>query len=236
MSRIQNTIVGSARKIINWVPADWLPGGKPDDLIERRVSLGSQMSRVDGENKVRGAAQFAAEVPMEGLLYAAFVYSTISRGRIVGFSLAEAKAAPGVALIMTHENAPRMAPPPPISITNPKAAGNSTLPVMQNAEVHWNGQIIAVVLAETQEQADAAAALVMPSYEAATARTDYEAAKAAASTPDSLMIEKNHLAIGDATKALADAAVSVDAIYRTPWQCVSACKTDPLIGVIGVQN
>lgn len=218
MSRIQNTIVGSARKIIGWVPADWLPGGKPDDLIERRVSLGSQMSRVDGENKVRGAARFAAETPMEGLLYAAFVHSTIARGRIVGFSLTKARTAPGVALIMTHENAPRMAPPPPISITNPKAAGNSTLPVMQNAEVHWNGQIIAVVLAETQEQADAAAALVVPNYETATARTDYDAAKAIVSTPDTLMIEKNHLAIGDATKGLASAAVSVDAIYRTPWQ------------------
>ena len=218
MSRIQNTIVGSARKIIGWVPADWLPGGKPDDLIERRVSLGSQMSRVDGEIKVRGAAQFAAEVPMEGLLYAAFVHSTIARGRIVSFSLTEAETSPGVALIMTHENAPKMAPPPPISITNPKAAGNSTLPVMQNAEVHWNGQIVAVVLAETQEQADAAAALVMPSYEAAAARTDYDTAKAVASTPDSLMIEKNRLAIGDAAKALSDATVSVDATYRTPWQ------------------
>jgi xanthine dehydrogenase YagR molybdenum-binding subunit len=110
-----------------------------------------------------------------------------------------------------------LAPPPPIAITNPKGAGNSTLPVMQNADVRWNGQIVAVVLAETQEQADAAASLVIVRYEPSSARTDFDAAKAHAHTPDSMMLEKNRLSVGDAGKALANAAVSIDAVYRTPW-------------------
>ena len=224
MSRLQNTIVGSARRVLGWVPAEWLPGGTPDGLIERRVSLGTQISRVDGADKVRGAARFAAEVRMEGLLYAAFVHSTIARGRISRFVLTNAETSPGVALVMTHENAPRMAPPPPIAFTNPKAAGNSTLPIMQDAEVRWNGQIVAVVLAETQEQADAAVTMVEVHYEPTTARTDFEAAKADAYRPDSLMIEKNHLLVGDAKKALAQSDVTVNEVYRTPWHWHNAIE------------
>ncbi|WP_374991404.1 xanthine dehydrogenase family protein molybdopterin-binding subunit [Bradyrhizobium sp. LHD-71] len=202
---------------MGYVPGNWLPGGTPDPLIERRVTLGTQQSRVDGPDKVRGAAHFAAEVPMEGLLYAACVHSTIPRGRITELDVAAAETAPGVALVMTHRNAPKMAVPPPIGLTNLKAAGNNILPVMQDAEIRWNGQTVAVVLAETQEQADLAASLIKVGYEAAVARTRFEKAKADARTPDSLMIEKNRLKKGDVAVALQAAARSVDAIYRTPW-------------------
>ena len=65
----------------------------------------------NGALKVRGAARFAAEVPMERLLYAATVHSTIARGRIASLGTTAAEAAPGVVLVMTHRNAPRMKAP-----------------------------------------------------------------------------------------------------------------------------
>ena len=119
---------------------------------------------------------------------------------------------------MTYRNAPKMALPPPIGLTNLKAAGNNILPVMQDGEIRWNGQVVAVVLAETQEQADHAASLIRPRFEAMPARTRFEEAKAHARTPNSLLIEKNRLKRGDAKAAFETAARSVDAVYRTPWQ------------------
>lgn len=216
MSKLQNAIVGGVRAALGYVPDGWLPGGTPDPLIDKRVALGTQQSRVDGPEKVRGAARFAAEVPMEGLLYAACVHSTIARGRIAGFDLAAAEAAPGVVLVMTHRNAPKMNMPPAIGMTNLKAAGNNILPVMQDPEIRWNGQTVAVVLAETQEQADHAASLVLVRYEAAVARTRFDEAKADARTPDSLMIERNRLKRGNVKAASQAAAGRIDAIYRTP--------------------
>ncbi len=139
MSKLQNAIVGGVRAAMGYVPGSWLPGGTPDPLIDKRVNLGTQQSRIDGPDKVKGAARFAAEVPMEGLLYAAFVHSTIARGRIAELDVAAAEAADGVALVMTHRNAPEMALPPPLGLTNLKAAGNNILPVMQDAGIRWNG-------------------------------------------------------------------------------------------------
>jgi xanthine dehydrogenase YagR molybdenum-binding subunit len=217
MSKLQNAIVGSVRTALGYVPSSWLPGATPDPLIDRRVTLGTQQSRVDGPDKVRGVARYAAEVQMERLLYAACVHSTIARGKISELDVATAEAALGVALVMTHRNAPKMALPPPIGLTNLKAAGNNILPVMQDPQIRWNGQAVAVVLAETQEQADHAASLVVVRYEGAAARTRFEQAKGYALTPDSLMIEKNRLKKGNVDAATQAAAGNVDAVYRTPW-------------------
>lgn len=218
MSKLQNALVSSVRAVLSQVPAGWLPGGTPDPLINKRVSLGTQQSRVDGPIKVRGAARFAAEVPMSGLHYASFVYSTIARGRIAVIDTAAAETAPGVRLVMTYRNAPKLAVVPPLGLPNLKAAGNNILPVMQNAEVRWNGQVVAVVVAQAQEQADHAATLVKIRYEIAPARTEFKKGKAHAHTPDSILIEKNRLLRGNPTKALAEADYRVDAVYRTPWQ------------------
>jgi xanthine dehydrogenase YagR molybdenum-binding subunit len=218
MSKLQNAIVGGVRTAMSYVPSNWLPGGTPDPLIEKRVNLGTQQSRIDGPEKVRGNARFAAEVKMDRLLYAACVHSTIARGRIIELDVTAAETAPGVALVMTHRNAPKLALPPPIGLTNLKAAGNNILPVMQDAEVRWNGQAVALVLGETQEQADHGASLIKVRYEATPARTRFDEAKADAHTPDSLLIERNRLKRGDAKAALETAPHQVDAVYRTPWQ------------------
>jgi len=128
-------------------PENWGPGSAPDPLAGRKRGLvGAQVSRIDGPLKVRGAARFAAEVPMEGMVYASVVYSTIAKGRITALDTGAAQDASGVVLVMTHQNAPPMNPAP-ASLSAAKGFAGDDLPVMQDDRIHWNGQPIALVLA-----------------------------------------------------------------------------------------
>ena len=191
------------------------PDRPADPLIETRRALGKPLVRVDGESKVRGAATFSSDVELPGLAYAAVVYSAIARGRIARLETREAAAAPGGVLVMTHANAPRMAPPPVFSLGSGTMAASS-LPVMQSDEIWWNGQPIAVVVAETQEQADAAAARIAVDYAPAPAALRFDALKAQAKPPPDVLGEPAQVSHRDAERALRDAAVHVDAVYRTP--------------------
>jgi xanthine dehydrogenase YagR molybdenum-binding subunit len=193
----------------------WTPKAGPDPVLRAKHGIiGAQVSRLDGPLKVRGEARFAAEYAMEGMVYAALRYSTVARGQITTLDTSAAEAAPGVVLAMTYRNAPRMQPPP-LFLTAPQAAGGSDLPVMQDDSIHWNGEPVAVVLAETQEQADHAASLIKVGYESSAPRT-FEEAKANTRTPDSLVGQPVQVLVGDAEAALVDALHSVDLTYRTP--------------------
>ncbi len=203
------------RPAVPTTPEGWsLKAGSDPVLRDQHGLIGAQVSRLDGPLKVRGDARFAAEYLMEGMVYASLRYSTIARGHITALDTSAAEAADGVVLVMTHRNAPRMAPPP-LFLTAPKAAGGSALPVMQDDSIHWNGEPIAIVLAETQEQADHAASLVEVAYQSSTPRT-FEEARAHPRTPDSLVGQPVEVLVGDAEAALADAAHSIDLTYRTP--------------------
>jgi xanthine dehydrogenase YagR molybdenum-binding subunit len=206
---------GETRAAIPSVPDGWTPATGTDPLVRARHGLiGAQVSRLDGPLKVQGAARFAAEYVMEGMVYAALRYSTIARGAITELDTTAAEAAAGVVLVMTYRNAPRMQPPP-LFLTGPKAAGGANLPVMQDPGIHWNGEPVGVVLAETQEQADYAASLIDVAYESSPPRT-FDEAKEHRRTPDSLVGQPVEVLVGDAEAALIDAAHSVDLTYRTP--------------------
>jgi xanthine dehydrogenase YagR molybdenum-binding subunit len=192
-----------------------LPDADSDPLIGANRVVGQPLSRVDGPLKVMGRARFAAEVPLENLAYAALVYSSIARGKIRSIDTAAADAAPGVVLVLTHRNAPRL-PPQPLMMADPKGAAGSSLPVMQDASIHWNGEIAAVVVAESQEQADHAARLVRVTYDASPAALLFDREKANAKEPANILGEPTTVKIGNAEKALAEAAFRVDRAYRTP--------------------
>lgn len=215
MSTFQELKQEAMQAVIGLVPDRWLPGGTPDALRLDRTQLGRAVSRVDGPLKVTGQAKFAAEIELDDMLYAALAYSTVASGRIASMDTSAAESAPGVALVMTWRNAPRMAPPP-IMMTKPKAAGASDLPVMQDDRIHWNGQPVAVVLAGTQEQADHAKSLIRVSYEAGPAVTSFEQALQNARVPDTVLGEPPEVKIGDAEAALAAAEFQVDQVYTTP--------------------
>jgi xanthine dehydrogenase YagR molybdenum-binding subunit len=206
---------GEATRAVATVPDGWTPAAAPDPLVRAQHGLiGAQVSRLDGPLKVRGEARFAAEYLIDGMVYAALRHSTIARGRITTLDTSAAEAAPGVVLVMTYRNAPRMQPPP-LFLTGPKAAGGANLPVMQDDSIHWNGEPVAIVLAETQEQADYAASLIEVAYESSPPRT-FEEARAHPRTPDSLVGQSVEVLVGDAEAALIDAPHSVDLTYRTP--------------------
>lgn len=217
MAIIKNAMQAVTKKAVALAPDSFIPGGKPDPLILHKHGLiGAPVSRIDGPLKVSGRATFAAEFPMDGMTYAALKYSSIARGRILDIDTTAAEAAPGVVLVMTYRNAPRLQPVPPF-MTQPKAAAGDDVPVMQDDQVHWNGQPVALVLAETQEQADHAQSLINVIYEAASdAVTSLDAAKAKGSEPGVFMGEPLKLEIHDAEAMLTAAPHKVDERYTTP--------------------
>lgn len=213
---MQELMQGAMAKAVALAPDSWMPGGVPDPLIRHKHGhIGKPISRIDGPLKVAGQARFAAEIPLDGMVYAALVHSTIAKGRILRIETAAAEAASGVVAIMTYENAPRLKPPP-VFLSAAKAAGGDNWPVMQDATVRWNGQPVAVVLAETQEQADHAASLVVVTYQAEESITAFDEAIAAGTSTAHFMDGPLHNENGDAEAALADAPVTVDLHFTTP--------------------
>jgi xanthine dehydrogenase YagR molybdenum-binding subunit len=131
MSVMKDAAMAVMKKAIEIAPDSLMPGGQPDPLIERKGLIGAPISRIDGPLKVQGQARFAAEFPMQGLVYAALAYSTIAKGRIATLDTTAAEAAEGVVLVMTHRNAPRLKPTP-LFMSASKAAGGDDLPVMRS--------------------------------------------------------------------------------------------------------
>ncbi|WP_076070452.1 xanthine dehydrogenase family protein molybdopterin-binding subunit [Sphingomonas montana] len=212
----QGLVQGAMTKLVPLAPDSWIPGGRPDPLIDRKHGLiGTPLSRRDGAVKVKGEARFAAEFRHEGMVYAALAHAAIPRGRITEIDSAAAEAAPGVVLVMTHRNAPRMNKPGVFG-SSPTAVGSADLSILQDDRVHWNGQPIACVLAETQEQADHAASLLHFSYAAEPSTTSLDEAKANGIEQGVFMGQPLLNRIGDAEAALAAAPHVVDRRYRTP--------------------
>jgi xanthine dehydrogenase YagR molybdenum-binding subunit len=121
--------------------------------------VGPSVDRVDGPRKVTGAARYAIDVDVPNLAHASLVRSTISKGRVAAIDTGPARSSPGVLTVITHEDAPKlhtakrdMIAPPPV-------------PPLQTDEIDHYGQYVAIVVAETPQQADAAAAIVEVRYE-----------------------------------------------------------------------
>ena len=179
--------------------------------------VGRPMDRVDGVAKTTGEAKFSAEYPYPDIAHAALVHAPIARGRITGVDSAAALAARGVLAVITHENAPAMKPSPSASMLNMETmAVSSSVTFLNTDEVHWNGQPVAIVVADTLEGAQHAASLVKLSYDELPSTVDFTAALPTAFPQKSSMISPGSAKKGDAETALAAAAVSVDLDYTTP--------------------
>src|ERR1700745_3932160 len=125
-------------------------------------AIGQPISRADGWLKVTGRARYTADVPLVGAAHAAIVHSTIANGRTVSIDITAAEKAPGVLAVFTHHNLPRMNPTPkPWSHLHPH--GQGYLP-LQNDEIHYAGQPIALVVATTRDQAMHAGTLIAVKY------------------------------------------------------------------------
>jgi xanthine dehydrogenase YagR molybdenum-binding subunit len=170
-------------------------------MTQPQIAVGTPQSRVDGRLKVTGAAPYAADHAIEGVVYAVAVDSTVGRGRITGIDTDDALAQPGVLRVLSHLNAPRLAYRDNSGSNNPPG---TRLRVFQDDQVRFFGQPVAVVVAETLESAQHAARLVKVSYDAQPPSTDLTSAPA--DPPEDY-------ARGDADAALGAAQVRMDMTY-----------------------
>lgn len=179
--------------------------------------IGAPVDRLDGKAKTTGAARYSAEYPYPDITYAALVHSTISRGKILSIDAAAALAHPGVIAVITHENAPALAPTAKLSLTDLSTLAPGTrVNYLNTDEVHWDGQPVAVVVADSLEAAQHAASLVLVEYAPLPSIVDFTAelknAVPQKGNPGMSAGEKK----GDAVAALAVAPVVVDHQYSTP--------------------
>jgi xanthine dehydrogenase YagR molybdenum-binding subunit len=172
--------------------------------------VGTPVSRVDGRAKVTGAAKYAAEFSAADLTYGAVVTSTIARGRIARIDTGRALAVEGVVDVLTHDNRPAMADTDQ-GYHDDVAPGGSPFRPLYDDRIRFNGQPVALVIAEDWETACFAATLVRVEYQPDSHATDLHAR-----LDEGYVIEKPDKSRGDAARAHATAAVRHEAEYFIP--------------------
>lgn len=135
------------------------------------VPLGASVPRIDAVAKVTGLARYAAEYAAPDLVWGVVVNSTVARGRIAHLDLSAAQQVPGVIDVLTHENRPRMRRLDLFYKDMTAPAGSPFKPLADDA-IHYSGQPVALVLAESCEAARHAASLVAVRYDAVPHETD----------------------------------------------------------------
>ncbi len=175
--------------------------------IDRLKVVGKPTDRVEGPLKVSGMASYSYERHdvAANAAYGYVVGATIAKGRIRAIDLSRARTAPGVLTIVTAQNAGTL------------GKGNfNTAKLLGGPEIEHYHQAIALVVADTFEQARAAAHLVRVTYAPVKGVYDLSKAKDAATRPKKLIGGPSDSAVGDFAAAFTEAPVTVDATYRTP--------------------
>ena len=179
--------------------------------------IGLPLDRVDGHLKVTGRATYAFEYATQGgAAYGVIVPAAVAKGRVVAVDVRDAESAPGVLLVLTKDNAPPQSPWGPVDLPDRFARAE---PALDSDEVRYFGFPVAFVVAETFEQATAAAALVRVRYESLPAEYDLRAAGPSAEDPGHISDgTPADSSVGDFEAAFATAPVKIEAIYTTPYQ------------------
>ena len=185
--------------------------------VDPALLFGTPTPRVDGIAKVTGAARYASDEPLANPAFACLVTSDIARGHITGFDLDAAKAIPGVLDILTYETVGNQIKSPP------GPDGGATTTTLESNRIWHDGQIIAVVAADTFEAATEAAARVRvitvaepPSASIGAPGAEVQAVAAARSGEGARDDESAKKSAADA--AFAAAPIKVDVRYATPPQ------------------
>ncbi len=176
--------------------------------------VGLPVDRVDGRAKITGKAQYAGDFDMPKIANAWLVQSTVAKGKIASIDSRAASAAPGVLLVMTYENASKL----PASAQQANPPSERALSLFQDATIRYNGEPVAVVVAESLEQARRGAELVDIRYAQETATLDFVAAQSSAYKPEKLTSGEPDSSWGDPDAALRSAPVKMTATYTTPME------------------
>ncbi|MBA2784107.1 MAG: xanthine dehydrogenase family protein molybdopterin-binding subunit, partial [Rubrobacteraceae bacterium] len=171
-------------------------------------AIGTPLDRIEGPQKVTGTARFAYEHHVEYPLYLYPLQSEIARGRVTRVDASAAEALPGVVIVITHENAPRLAD-----------TGDKELAILQSDEVAFRGQYIGAVIAETFEVARHAAGLVRVVYDEEPHDVELRPDRDDLYAPDQLNAGfQTDTEEGDVDEAFSSAAVKLDETYTTPME------------------
>ncbi|MFD2288245.1 molybdopterin-dependent oxidoreductase [Pedobacter petrophilus] len=174
-------------------------------MKDTKKIIGQGIDRIDGIMKITGKASYATDYPAKNMAYAVLFKSTIAAGKITRINTAEAEKLPGVIKIITHENAPKL---------NVKG-GLRGGALLQGPEITFHGQHIGMVVAETFEQATAAAHLVQVKYQQDQAeKIDFEKLAKNPEMPKGK--ELADLVRGAGKAALVNAEVKIEQEYETP--------------------
>lgn len=189
---------------------------------EHGSSVGTARRRVDGPLKVTGTAPYAYEHPVDNPCFVWPVLSTVPRGRIARIDTTGARSVPGVLEVLTHESAPRL-----------RVRSDAALWVLQDDRVHFRGQIVAGVIAESAEAAREAAESVDITYAEQPPTLAFDADDPEAKTPARVLMRPGEETLGDVEAELGGAAYRVDAEYAHPRQF--HCQMEPH-AVIAIWN
>ena len=169
--------------------------------------IGASLPRIDGPKKTTGTALYTADFNFPGMVYAAPVWATIGSGRIAALDTSKAEKMPGVLRVYYHGHFPKVYRP--VS-HDPQARIDETRPPFDDDIIYYYGQYIACVIAETFEQASAAAEAIEVRYAPTTPNV----------TRDLSDGFRRHLEVGshrgDTDAAFATAPVKVEQTYVTP--------------------
>ena len=179
--------------------------------------IGKETSRVDGAAKVTGKAKYAAEFPVNNLSHGFLVMSDIAKGTIKKIDTAEAEKQSGIIKIITHENAPKLAFTDKADKDQLAPAGTPFRPFYTD-KILFNNQPIALVIAETFEQARAAANLVKVEYAKEKHSTDLleNLDRTKPVPPDDDPNKQQQKPRGNPAKAFENSAVKLEAEYTIP--------------------
>jgi xanthine dehydrogenase YagR molybdenum-binding subunit len=169
-------------------------------------SIGKAIDRIDGPAKVTGEARYTADTPLPGLAFAALAMSTIAHGRIRSIDTRAAEKAPGVLKVLSHVNMPQLA-------AIPAEMPMQQLMPMQGDRIEYEGQPVALVVAESLEEASYAAKLVRIEYAKEAAHVDFRE-NLDNGHPVQTWAEPD-TRFGDIDAGFARAEVRVEHVYRT---------------------
>ena len=187
-------------------------------------NIGQPLTRREGLLKVKGAARFAADNHPPGMLHAVLAVSQVARGRVTFLDVAAARNHPGVVEVMTSANRPALAEDPDAK-TNPFMF---RLDLLQNDQVRYANQPIAVVIAETLEAATEGAALLAPRYDVLPARIGLDGGEAF--VPPAVGVGgPSEMRRGDVGAGLSAASKRIDATYETPTQYHNAMEPHAIV-------
>jgi xanthine dehydrogenase YagR molybdenum-binding subunit len=181
-----------------------------------KANMGQPAARIDGRQKVTGAARYASDFAVSNPAFAFLVTSAIARGRISGIDLSAANDVDGILTILTHENAANEIKK--VEFFANGGPASETIVPLAGPEVWHDGQIIAVVVASTFEAAREAAYRTRFTYSAEEPSATFDSAGSTVVAAKEVAKKHEDPQVGDAEGAFRVAEVTLDARYGTPTQ------------------